>query len=138
MSYWTEEQKVAIAEAIFDNDYTAVNRLKAEGKWIDSNPSPPQAREAGTEDRALRTPQYWLVELDQHGNPKLIDGSHDSPEEVNRAAYLIRTMGLGDPNRRFAVAKVELTECVPTSRGVNHEAVDAIRAARVMAARRKR
>lgn len=33
-SQFTEEQKVAIAKAIFDNDYSEMKRLKAEGKWI--------------------------------------------------------------------------------------------------------
>jgi hypothetical protein len=59
----------------------------------------------------LRSPQYWLVELDQYDNPTLVDGSHDSPQGANKAAYLIRAMRLGDQNRRFAVAKVELMEC---------------------------
>jgi hypothetical protein len=78
----------------------------------------------------LRTPQYWLAELDQYGNPKLVDGSHDSPEGANKAAYLIQAMHLGKPGRTFAVAKVELTECVPSANGVDHEAVRAINAAR--------
>lgn len=78
----------------------------------------------------LRTPQYWLAELDRYGNPKLIDGSHDNPEDCNRAAYLIQAMRLGDQNRQFAVAKVELFECVPSSEGVNHEAVKTVVAAK--------
>ncbi len=28
----------------------------------------------------MRSPQYWLAELDQHGNPTLIDGSHETAE----------------------------------------------------------
>jgi hypothetical protein len=78
----------------------------------------------------LRTPQYWLAEISQHGNPTLIDGAHDSPEGANRAAYLIQAMHLGKPNRRFAVARVELSECVPSDKGVNHDAVRAINAAK--------
>lgn len=46
----------------------------------------------------LRTPQYWLVELDQWGNPTLIDGSHSSPEGANKAAYIIQAMILGNTN----------------------------------------
>lgn len=78
----------------------------------------------------IRSPQYWLAELDQYDNPKLIDGSHDSPKGANKAAYLIAAMRLGAPNRRFAVAKVELSECVPSSDGVDHEAIQAINDAR--------
>lgn len=74
----------------------------------------------------MRTPQYWLAELDQYDNPKLIDGSHDSAEGAHQAAYLIQAMHLGKPNRKFAVAKVELTECAPSARGVNQAAVRSI------------
>jgi hypothetical protein len=71
--------------------------------------------------------QYWLAELDQYGNPKLIDGAHSNEEGVNNAAWLIKAMNLGgDRPRRFAVARVELSECVPSSAGVNLEAVRTI------------
>ena len=71
----------------------------------------------------LRTPQWWLAELDQHGNPKLIDGSHSDRAGADQAAYIIGALGLGGTNRRFAVARVELSEVLPNSAGVNHEAV---------------
>lgn len=77
----------------------------------------------------MRT-QYWLAELDQYGNPSLIDGAHSTRQGVNRAAYLIETMHLGKPNRRFAVAKVELSECKPSAAGVNLEAVRTINRAK--------
>jgi hypothetical protein len=70
--------------------------------------------------------QYWLVELDKHGNPTLVDGSHETAEGANQAAYLIRSMRLGPQDRTFAVAKIELTECVPSSKGVNHDAIRTI------------
>lgn len=70
--------------------------------------------------------QYWLAELDRYGNPKLVDGAHSTPEGANQAAYLINAMKLGAQGRKFAVAKVELYECVPTAAGVNTEAVEAI------------
>ena len=78
----------------------------------------------------MRTPQYWLAELDQYDNPKLVDGSHNSPEGANEAAYLIQALHLGDPQRRFAVAKVELTPCVPSARGVNHEVIRTLNSVR--------
>ena len=31
---FTEEQKAAFAKAVFDNDYSEMNRLKSEGRWI--------------------------------------------------------------------------------------------------------
>jgi len=77
-----------------------------------------------------RSPQYWLAELDQYDNPKLIDGSHESPAGANKAAYLIQAMHLGKPDRRFAVAKVILSECKPSARGVNRKAVELINNAR--------
>jgi len=77
----------------------------------------------------LRTPQFWLAELDEYGNAKLNDGPHGSVEGVNKAAYIIHSLGLGG-NRRYAVAKVELTECVPSDKGVNHDAIREIQRAK--------
>ena len=74
--------------------------------------------------------QYWLAELDQYGNPKLIDGAHSDAQGANKAAYLITAMKLGPANRRFAVARVELTECKPSAAGVNLEAVRTINKAK--------
>lgn len=76
----------------------------------------------------LRSPQYWLAELDIHGNPTLIDGAHSSAAGANKAAYLIQAMRLGKPDRVFAVAKVELTECVPSGKGANEKAIATINA----------
>lgn len=71
----------------------------------------------------MKTVQWWLAELDQYGNPKLIDGAHSTPAAVNKAAYLIKSLHLGYADRRFAVARVELTECIPSDNGVNHAAI---------------
>lgn len=81
--------------------------------------------------------QYWLAELDQHGNPTLIDGAHSSAAGANKAAYLIKSMGLGKPDRKFAVAKVQLSDCVPSAKGVNHKAVDTINMMRAANAARR-
>ena len=75
----------------------------------------------------MRSPQYWLAELDQYDNPKLIDGSHDTAAGANKAAYIIQSLSLGKPNRRFAVAKVILSECKPSSVGVNQKAIKALK-----------
>lgn len=71
----------------------------------------------------MRSPQYWLAELDQYDNPTLIDGSHTNRTGANKAAYFIQSLNLGKPNRRFAVARIELSECVPSAKGVNHSAI---------------
>lgn len=73
--------------------------------------------------------QWWLAELDQYGNPKLIDGAHSRRSAVNKAAHLIQALHLGTSNRRFAVARVELSECVPSSKGVNQSAVRTLNSA---------
>lgn len=75
--------------------------------------------------------QYWLAELDQHGNPTLIDGAHSRASGANKAAYLIGALGLGKPNRNFAIAQIKLTPCSPSSKGVNHKAIDTLNAARM-------
>ena len=76
--------------------------------------------------------QYWLAEVDQYDNPALIDGAHQNEEGANQAAYLIQAMNLGGNRpRKFAVARVELSECVPTSAGINHEAIAIINRGRV-------
>ena len=66
--------------------------------------------------------QWYLVELDRYGNPTLVDGGHNDREGANKAAYLIEAMGL-KRDRKFAVAKIEISEVQPSSSGVNHAAV---------------
>jgi hypothetical protein len=78
-------------------------------------------------DRApLRSPQWWLAEIKVHGNPTLVDGPHDDEAGAHQAAYLIAALGM-QRGRRFAVARVELTEPVPDATGANHEAIDTMR-----------
>lgn len=71
-----------------------------------------------------RSPQWWLVELDQYGNcSRMVDGAHEDADGCNRAAYLIKAMHLSSENYRFAVAKIELFPCEPSSKGVNQAAI---------------
>ncbi|GAB7525373.1 hypothetical protein [Paraburkholderia sp. 2C] len=72
----------------------------------------------------IRSPQYWLAELDQYDNPKLIDGSHSDRAGADKAMYLYNSMGFSK-GKRYAVAKVELSEPQPSSKGVNQEALGA-------------
>ncbi|MPW16956.1 hypothetical protein GCT13_08425 [Paraburkholderia sp. CNPSo 3157] len=68
--------------------------------------------------------QFWLAELDQHGNPKLVDGAHSAREGADKAAYLYQQLGFAR-GKRLAVARVELSEPTPSSKGVNQEALAA-------------
>lgn len=72
--------------------------------------------------------QWWLTTLDMHGNPTLLDGAHSDAEGCNHAAYLIQAMRLPSSGKKFAVARVELFECVPSAQGANHEAIEAAEA----------
>lgn len=53
--------------------------------------------------------QFWLAELDQYGNPKLTDGAHPDRDGAEKAATIIRRLGL-DRESRFAVAEIHLSE----------------------------
>lgn len=66
--------------------------------------------------------QWWLAEVDQYGNAKLIDGAHADRAGADQAKFLFDQMGLTG-GRKLAVAKVELSEPQPTSKGVNLEAL---------------
>ncbi|WP_315125201.1 hypothetical protein [Comamonas antarctica] len=66
--------------------------------------------------------QWWLATLDQYGNPTLTDGAHGDRAGADRAAYLIDALGVGGA-KKYAVARVELSEPQPSADGVNHEAV---------------
>lgn len=71
--------------------------------------------------------QWWLAELDQYGNPKLSDGAHSERAGADKAMYLIKNLGLDNKGKRWAVARVELSEPQPSADGVNHDAVSACR-----------
>lgn len=70
----------------------------------------------------LRSPQFWLAEIDQHGNPTLCDGSHDDRAGVEKAAYLFNRLGFAK-GRRFACAEVILTEVEAKSHDANKDAL---------------
>ncbi|WP_157655921.1 Lar family restriction alleviation protein [Burkholderia ubonensis] len=72
--------------------------------------------------------QWWLAELDQYGNPKLSDGAHRERAGADKAMYLIKNLGLDTKGKRWAVARVELSEPHPSADGVNMEAVETCRA----------
>ena len=69
--------------------------------------------------------QWWLAELDPHGNPSLIDGAHSSRDGADQAKYLFDRLGFSG-DRRLVVARVTLSEVKPSSKGVNEEALGAL------------
>lgn len=73
--------------------------------------------------------QFWLAELDQHGNPTLIDGAHSGREGVEQAAYLHIRLGLTS-GKRMAVAQVILSDVTPNGKGVNEEAINILNSIR--------
>lgn len=66
--------------------------------------------------------QWWLAELDLHGNPKLADGAHTDRAGAEEALTLLRRLGLAKA-RRFAIAEVRLTEPTGEHAPVNEEAI---------------
>ena len=59
--------------------------------------------------------QWWLAELDQYGNPTLVDGAHSDRSGAERAMEIrleIAAKGLSTfiRGKKFAIARVELTE----------------------------
>lgn len=73
----------------------------------------------------LRTPQFWLAEIDQHGNPTLHDGSHETREGVEKAAYLMTRLGFSK-GKRYACAEVILTEVEAKPHDSNEEALSTL------------
>jgi hypothetical protein len=71
------------------------------------------------------TVQFWLAELDRYGNPTLVDGMHSEREGAERAFYLYGRLGyVGE--RRFAVARVELSSPTGSRDGVNEELLSVV------------
>ncbi|VVD74257.1 hypothetical protein PHO31112_00748 [Pandoraea horticolens] len=58
--------------------------------------------------------QWWLADIDMHGNPTLSDGAHSDRAGADKAAYLHAALGLKH-DRKFAVARVELFEPKPSA-----------------------
>lgn len=69
----------------------------------------------------LRTPQYWLAQIDDHGDARLINGPYNTADEVNGKPQVIVEIGLKfNPPARFAVARVELSEWQTVRRGYRY------------------
>jgi hypothetical protein len=77
-------------------------------------------------ERDMKT-QWWLAELDMHGNPKLTDGAHSVRAGAEKALTLMQRLGLAK-DRHFAIAEVRLTEPTGKHGQVNEEAIATLNA----------
>lgn len=83
------------------------------------------ASEAEKKVKEPATVQWWLAELDKHGNPTLTDGAHSDLAGVEEALYLIQKIAcLGERGRKFAAVRVEIYE---VEAAPHHANMDAIR-----------
>lgn len=71
--------------------------------------------------------QWWLAELDMHGNPELIDGAHSVRAGAEEALTLMQRLGLAK-DRHFAIAHVRLTEPTGEHGQINEEAIATLNA----------
>jgi hypothetical protein len=72
-----------------------------------------------------QTIQFWLAELDQYGNPSLIDGSHSERDGAEKALTLRKSLAMINTNgRRFAIAEVRLSEPTGEHGPLNQKAID--------------
>lgn len=73
---------------------------------------------------------YWLAERNQYGNADVfIDGPHSNREGVEKALYLINSLGLNlsTKNRDLCCIRVEQTPVEPKNHNANEEAIAACR-----------
>lgn len=68
--------------------------------------------------------QWWLVELDQWNNPRLVDGAHANKSGADKALFIITGMGLAK-DKTYLSARVDFFDPKPTSNGVNMQALEA-------------
>lgn len=117
-----EASAKAIAEAEAQQERLLQDMHDA-GREVDRVMAEPQP------DAGLIGVQWWLAELDLYGNPALADGAHSDRAGADKAMHLFKALHL-DAGRRFAVARVELSEPKPRGDGVNHEAIKTLNDAR--------
>jgi len=113
-------QAIAAAEA---QQERLLQDMHDAGREVDRVMAEPQP------DAGLIGVQWWLAELDLYGNPALADGAHSDRAGADKAMHLFKALHL-DAGRRFAVARVELSEPKPRGDGVNHEAIKTLNDAR--------
>lgn len=71
--------------------------------------------------------QYWLAELDKHGNSTLIDGPHDDRSGAEEALTLMQKLNcISTDGREFAIGKLVLTPPTGEHGPVNESAIDTL------------
>lgn len=69
--------------------------------------------------------QWWVADLDRHGNPTLTDGAHGSREGCEKALYLMKRLGLR-PDQKRAICRVEIYPPVAKPHDANENALRAL------------
>lgn len=69
--------------------------------------------------------QFWLAELDIHGNPKLVDGAHADRSGAEEALTIRKRLPglINTEGKRFAIAEVHLSEPTGEHGPLNEEAI---------------
>ncbi len=68
--------------------------------------------------------QFWLAELDQYGNPSLIDGAHSERGGAEEALTLRNRLNMiSTEGRKFAIAEVHLSEPTGVHSAINESAI---------------
>lgn len=81
--------------------------------------------------------QYWLAELDQYGNPKLIDGAHgaragamralDITRRLRREGFVVDGVRVADGSafaplaKRYGIVRCEIEEILPLGHPFSNE-----------------
>lgn len=71
--------------------------------------------------------QWWVADLDQHGNPKLTDGAHDDREGCEKALYIMARLGLR-PEQQRAICRVEIYPPEAKAHDANEDALKTLNA----------
>ena len=69
--------------------------------------------------------QFWLAELDQYGNAKLLDGPHTDADGAEQALTILRKLNCEiTEGRIFAIAEVHLSTPTGDHTPINQKAID--------------
>ena len=71
--------------------------------------------------------QFWLAELDRHGNPTLVDGAHSDRDGAEEALTLRKRLAmLNTEGKRYAIAEVRLSKPTGNHGPINEEALSTL------------
>lgn len=66
--------------------------------------------------------QWWVADLDRHGNPTLSDGAHSDREGCEKAIYIMERLGLRK-GQRMGICRVEIFPPAAKPHGANEDAL---------------